>query len=99
LEIISGNLFGIDRVRSLFSKRQCSTVSGFAGTAGWTGILVCTLIMGALVKTIGYNPFFIFLSVLDLIGALILWTFVRKPSVNGTSTKPQPNPATAHSIP
>jgi len=83
----------------LFKRDEVSTVSGFAGSAGWTGILICTLIMGALVKTIGYNPFFIFLSVLDLIGALILWTFVRKPSVNGTSTKPQPNPATAHSIP
>jgi len=70
----------ITMATDLFSKRQCSTVSGFAGTAGWTGILVCTLIMGALVKTIGYNPFFIILSVLDLIGAIILWTVVIAPT-------------------
>jgi ACS family hexuronate transporter-like MFS transporter len=35
--------------------------------------------MGALVTTVGYNPFFFALGVLDLIGAVVLWTLVREP--------------------
>lgn len=69
----------------LFKRDEVSTVSGFAGSAGWTGILICTLIMGALVKTIGYNPFFIFLSILDVGGAVILWTFVKAPKFDDKS--------------
>ena len=30
--------------------------------------------------TIGYTPFFIGLAVLDLIGAVVLWTVVREPA-------------------
>jgi ACS family hexuronate transporter-like MFS transporter len=36
------------------------------------------LAIGALVTTIGYAPFFVGLGVLDLIGALVLWTLVRE---------------------
>lgn len=75
----------------LFKRDEVSTVSGFAGSAGWTGILICTLIMGALVKTIGYNPFFVFLSVLDVVGALILWSFVREPKIGGPLPTRQKN--------
>jgi ACS family hexuronate transporter-like MFS transporter len=34
--------------------------------------------MGAMVTRIGYTPFFVGLAVLDLIGAVILWTVVRE---------------------
>jgi ACS family hexuronate transporter-like MFS transporter len=50
-----------------------------AGTWANGGVLVFSLIIGALVAAIGYTPFFICLGVLDLIGALILWTVVREP--------------------
>ncbi|TKI06094.1 MFS transporter [Martelella alba] len=69
----------------LFKRDEVSTVSGFAGSAGWAGILICTLIMGALVKTIGFNPFFVFLSVLDVLGAIILWTFVKGPNAGNAT--------------
>lgn len=65
----------------LFKRNTTSTVSGFASMAGWSGIFICTLIMGELVKVIGYNPFFIVLSVMDIIGAIILWTCVREHQV------------------
>ena len=42
-------------------------------------MLVFSLIIGALVAAVGYTPFFICLGVLDLIGAVILWTVVREP--------------------
>ena len=50
-----------------------------AGTCGNAGVLVFSLLIGALVATIGYTPFFICLGVLDVIGAIILWTVVRDP--------------------
>jgi ACS family hexuronate transporter-like MFS transporter len=43
-------------------------------------VLVFTLSLGRLVDQVGYVPFFIVLGVLDLIGAAILWTLVRKPA-------------------
>jgi len=35
--------------------------------------------IGALVLRIGYAPFFICLAILDLIGAVVLWTLVQPP--------------------
>jgi ACS family hexuronate transporter-like MFS transporter len=48
-----------------------------AGTFGNAGVLLFSLSIGALVAAIGYTPFFVWLAILDLIGALILWTLVR----------------------
>ena len=36
------------------------------------------------VAAIGYTPFFICLGVLDLLGAVILWTLVREPHAERT---------------
>jgi ACS family hexuronate transporter-like MFS transporter len=49
-----------------------------AGTCGNAGVLVFSLLMGALVTRLGYTPFFIGLAALDLIGAALLWTLVRE---------------------
>jgi MFS transporter, ACS family, hexuronate transporter len=61
----------------LFKRNEVATVAGMAGTCGNGGVLVFSLMIGALVAAIGYTPFFIGLAVLDLVGALILWTVVR----------------------
>jgi MFS transporter, ACS family, aldohexuronate transporter len=63
----------------LFRRNEVATVAGMAGTCGNAGVLLFSLLMGTLVSTIGYTPFFIGLAALDLIGALILWTVVRDP--------------------
>jgi MFS family permease len=52
------------------------------------GAIMFSLVIGALVARIGYTPFFISLGVLDLVGALILWTLVREPQA-------EPTPASA----
>jgi MFS transporter, ACS family, hexuronate transporter len=39
-------------------------------------------LIGGLVTTIGYSPFFIGLAVLDLIAAVVVWTVIRKPVAN-----------------
>ena len=60
-------------------------------TCGNAGVLVFSLLMGTLVTTVGYTPFFVGLAVLDLLGAVILWTVVREPE--GVGMTP-PAPAT-----
>ena len=68
----------ITMASDLFKRSEVATVAGMAGTCGNAGVLVFSLLMGALVTRIGYTPFFICLAVLDLIGAVLLWTLVRE---------------------
>jgi ACS family hexuronate transporter-like MFS transporter len=58
------------------------TVAGMAGTLANLGVLLFTLLIGALVQVIGWTPFFVALSVLDLIAAVLLWTLVRAPEAD-----------------
>ena len=66
----------ITMASDLFKRNEVATVAGLAGTCGNAGLLVFSLMMGALVTRVGYTPFFIVLGLLDLVGALILWTFI-----------------------
>jgi ACS family hexuronate transporter-like MFS transporter len=68
----------ITMASDLFRRHEVATVAGMAGTCGNAGLLVFSLMMGALVTTVGYTPFFIGLGVLDLVGAAVLWTLVRE---------------------
>jgi ACS family hexuronate transporter-like MFS transporter len=63
----------------LFKRSEVATVAGMAGTMGNAGLLLFSLMIGALVSKIGYSPFFIALGALDLIGAVVLWTLVSPP--------------------
>ena len=63
----------------LFKRNEVATVAGMAGTCGNAGLLTFNLLIGGLVATVGYTPFFVCLGVLDLVGALVLWTVVREP--------------------
>jgi ACS family hexuronate transporter-like MFS transporter len=65
----------------LFPRQEVGTAAGIAGTCGNFGVLLFSLAIGALVASIGYTPFFVALGVLDLVGALVLWTMVREPEV------------------
>jgi ACS family hexuronate transporter-like MFS transporter len=49
-----------------------------AGTLGNAGLLTFSLLIGGLVARIGYSPFFVCLSILDIVGAAVLWTLVRE---------------------
>lgn len=61
----------------LFRRNEVATVAGMAGTMGNLGVLVFSLLIGGLVATVGYDPFFLALGVLDLLGTILLWTLVR----------------------
>jgi ACS family hexuronate transporter-like MFS transporter len=69
----------ITMASDLFKRNEVATVAGMAGTCGNAGVLVFSLMIGALVARIGYTPFFICLGLLDLVGAVVLWTVVRDP--------------------
>lgn len=70
----------ITMASDLFRKDEVATVAGMAGTCGNLGLLIFTLLIGGLVATVGYAPFFVALGVLDLFGAAVLWLLVREPA-------------------
>ena len=62
----------------LFKRNEVATVAGMCGTCGNLGLLIFSLLIGGLVTKVGYSPFFVSLGVLDLVGAVLLWTLVRE---------------------
>ena len=70
----------ITMASDLFRRDEVGTVAGIAGFAGNLGVLLFTLVLGHMVDQVGYGPFFILLGLLDLVGAALLWTLVRKPA-------------------
>ncbi|MGK6323401.1 MFS transporter [Sphingomonas sp. DT-51] len=70
----------ITMVSDLFPQDQVATATGISGTAANLGVLIFTLVLGSLVDQVGYQPFFILLGLLDLVGAVLLWTNIRKPT-------------------
>ena len=71
----------------LFKQGEVATVAGMAGTFGNAGLMTFSLLIGALVHRIGYSPFFVCLGVLDLIGAVWLWTVVSPPKVQSLTAQ------------
>jgi ACS family hexuronate transporter-like MFS transporter len=65
----------------LFPKNEVATAAGMAGTLGNAGLTIFSLLIGGLVATVGYTPFFVCLAFLDLVGAAVLWTVVRERKV------------------
>ena len=74
----------ITMASDLFKRSEVATVAGMAGTCGNAGLLRFSLMIGGLVATVGYTPFFVGLGVLDLVGAAVLWTLVREPRAAAT---------------
>lgn len=68
----------ITMASDLFRRNEVATVAGMAGTMGNLGVLIFSLLIGGLVATVGYDPFFLALGVLDLLGTVLLWTLVRE---------------------
>jgi ACS family hexuronate transporter-like MFS transporter len=79
----------ITMATDLFPQNEVGNVSGLACTCANLGVLLFSLAIGGLVTTVGYDPFFIALSLLDLLAAAVLWTVIRPPAVA------EPSPATS----
>jgi ACS family hexuronate transporter-like MFS transporter len=79
----------ITMASDLFKRNEVATVAGMAGTCGNLGVLIFSLLIGSLVATVGYDPFFFALGLLDLAGAVVLWTLVRdRPVAKAVSELP-----------
>jgi ACS family hexuronate transporter-like MFS transporter len=68
----------ITMTSDLFPQDQVATATGVSGTAANLGVLIFTLVLGSMVDSVGYQPFFILLGLLDLVGGALLWTLIRK---------------------
>jgi ACS family hexuronate transporter-like MFS transporter len=72
----------ITMATDLFPRNEVGTVAGMAGTSANLGVLISSLLIGGLVSSIGYAPFFVALAALDLVAAVVVWTVIKKPSEN-----------------
>jgi len=70
----------ITMASDLFRRNEVATAAGLTGFAGNLGVLIFSLVLGTMVDRVGYEPFFVLLGMLDLLGAILLWTLVRRPA-------------------
>ena len=61
----------------VFDSKTVGTASGMAGSFAWIGGMLFTLLIGQSADSYGYDPLFVALAGLDLIGALVLWGMLR----------------------
>jgi hypothetical protein len=64
------------------ANAEVATVVRMADTFGYPGLLISSLMIGALVATIGYTPLFIGLGVFDPLGAALLGILVRERKID-----------------
>lgn len=69
----------------VFDSRMVGTASGMAGTMAWIGGMLFTLLIGQSAEVYGYNPLFVALAGLDIVGMLVLWALLRKSGPTVTS--------------
>ena len=62
----------------LFDSRTVGTATGMAGSAAWIGGMLFTFAIGKSADTFGYDPLFVALAGLDLVGAALLWMLLRR---------------------
>jgi MFS transporter, ACS family, hexuronate transporter len=61
----------------VFDTKTVATASGMAGTIAWTGGMLFTFLIGQSADSYGYDPLFVALAALDLVGAVVLWVMLR----------------------
>jgi ACS family hexuronate transporter-like MFS transporter len=61
----------------VFDSKTVGTASGMAGSFAWIGGMLFTLLIGQSADSYGYDPLFVALAGLDLVGAVVLWGMLR----------------------
>lgn len=61
----------------LFDHKTVGAATGMAGTAAWVGGMLFTFLIGSSADKFGYDPLFVALAVLDLLGMAALWILLR----------------------
>ena len=84
-QMLSGALLTL--ASDTFEPTAVGRASGLAGCAGWLGGLLFTYVIGQNADVYGYNPLFVALAGLDLLGVVVLWALIR-----GAKTPAAPTP-------
>ncbi len=61
----------------LFASERLAVANGWVGSAGWTGGLLFSLLIGQIAHAVGFAPLFGCLGIFDLIGVVILVGLLR----------------------
>lgn len=61
----------------VFDSKTVGTATGMSGTIAWVGGMMFTFLIGQSADSYGYNPLFVALAALDLVGAVVLWVLLR----------------------
>ena len=61
----------------VFDSKTVGTATGMAGSIAWIGGMLFTLAIGQSADTYGYDPLFVALGALDVVGAIVLWSLLR----------------------
>lgn len=88
-QMLSGALLTL--AADVFEARSVGTASGMAGSAAWIGGMLFTYAIGQSADSYGYDPLFIALAGLDLIGAALLWWLLRGVKGQAETTRPLPD--------
>lgn len=75
-QMLSGALLTLSA--DLFDAKEVGTATGMAGSAAWIGGLSFSMLIGAVAETIGYHPLFVGMALLDVMGAIILWSLLPR---------------------
>lgn len=74
-QMLNGAL--ITHCTDVFDTRTVGTASGMAGTIAWTGGMLFTFLIGQSADSYSYDPLFVALAALDLVGAAVLLWLLR----------------------
>jgi MFS transporter, ACS family, hexuronate transporter len=69
----------------VFDSKTVGTATGMAGTIAWVGGMMFTFLIGKSADAYGYDPLFIALAALDLVGAVVLWGLLRSRKTTATA--------------
>jgi ACS family hexuronate transporter-like MFS transporter len=78
-QMLNGSL--ITLCADIFPSRNVATASGMTGSAAWIGGILFTFLIGQSADTVGYNPLFVGLAALDILGCIALWSLAPRDRV------------------
>jgi len=80
-QALSGALITLSS--DVFGRNEVATANGLTGMAAWSASTLFALIVGALADTLGFSPLFAVLALMDVLGAVAIWTLLsNQPAVD-----------------
>ena len=86
-QALSGALITLSS--DVFGRNEVATANGLTGMSAWLASTLFALVVGALADTIGFSPLIAVQAVLDLRGALGIWTVLQNKPASEIDEGPQ----------